>query len=206
MKKVITAALAVCLISNVSAQKFTYGIKGGINTNQLAISVEDREENETTKISAGKIGFQVGGVAELSLSDNFAIQPNLLFALKGGKFPASPYNINVYSIELPINLLYKTNGFFAGAGPNLGYGISGKVKVNNRTYDLFDKDDAGEIPLKRFEVGANMIMGYQFPSGLNISSHYTVGLTNSYNGDEESDNKVRHNVLGFSVGYTLGKK
>ncbi len=206
MKKILSVAIALCAISSLSAQKFTYGIKGGVNTNELSIVSTDREEDETTKLSASKIGFQIGGVAELSLSDNFAIQPNLLFTLKGGKFPMSPYNINIYSIELPINLLYKTNGFFAGAGPNLGYGISGKVKVNNRTFDVFDEEEAGELPLKRFEVGANLIMGYQFSSGLNISSHYTVGLSNSLNNDNNSDNKVRNKVLGLSVGYTFGKK
>lgn len=206
MKKILSVAIALCAISSLSAQKFTYGVKGGINTNQLVLRIEDEEDDEKTNLSSSKIGFQVGGVAELSFSDHFAIQPNLLFTLKGGRFPTSPYKINLYSIELPINILYKTNGFFAGAGPNFGYGISSKIKVNGETYDLFDEEDAGELPLKRFEVGANIIMGYQFPSGLNISSHYTLGLTDSYNTDNETNNKVNNNILGFSVGYTFGKK
>ncbi len=206
MKKIFSVAIALCAISSLSAQKFTYGFKGGINTNQLVIRAEQGEDNDKINLSSSKIGFQVGAVAELSFSDHFAVQPNLLFALKGGKFPSTPYNINIYSIELPLNVLYKNNGFFAGAGPNFGYGISAKVKPEDQTFDLFDKEEAGELPLKRFELGANIIMGYQFPSGLNISSHYTLGLTNSYNGDEGSDNKVNNNILGFSVGYTFGKK
>ncbi len=205
MKKILSVAIALCAISSLSAQKFSYGIKGGVNNNQLLISGKNND-GDKLNYSSGKVGFQIGGVAELSLAENFAVQPNLLFTLKGGAYPGTPYDVNIYSIELPVNLLYKTNGFFAGAGPNFGYGISAKVKGDGETVDLYKKD-AEAIPLKRFEIGANIIMGYQFPSGLNISSHYTIGLNNTLNSENNpDDNKVNNRILGLSVGYTFGKK
>ncbi|MFD2920614.1 porin family protein [Terrimonas rubra] len=203
MKKIFSVAIALCAISSLSAQKFTYGIKGGVNTNQLYLS--GKNDGEKVNYSSSKVGFQVGGVAELSLTNNFAIQPNVLFTLKGGKYPGSPYAVNIYSIELPLNLLYKTNGFFAGAGPNFGYGVSGKIKAEDETIDVYEEN--AEVPLKRFEIGANIIMGYQFPSGFNISGHYTLGLNNTLDRDNDpNDTKINNRILGFSVGYTFGKK
>ena len=69
---------------------------------------------------------------------------------------------------MPVNLLYTTNGFFIGAGPNFSYGLSGKIEFpDDEELDVYDQEEADVfLTLKRFEVGANCLMGYTFPNGL----------------------------------------
>ncbi|HMR91871.1 MAG TPA: porin family protein [Chitinophagaceae bacterium] len=202
MKKTFLFAIALFAIHSLHAQKTTFGIKAGVNTN--AFVVRGESGGDKVSYSASKIGFQAGGVADISFSEHFSIQPNLLVVLKGGKYPASKYAINIFSADLPINFLYKNNGFFAGAGPNLSYGISGKIKAEDETIDVYS-DEAGEIPLKRFEMGANLLMGYQFAKGVSISANYTLGVSNILNVDDPGDSKVNNNYLGLSIGFNFGK-
>lgn len=202
MKRTFVIVTALMLSAAVYAQKTTFGIKAGVNSNSLVVRVEN--DGDKVNFSSSKIGFQAGGVADIAFSDKFSIQPNLLFVLKGGKYPNTQYAVNLFSVDVPINFLFKQNGFFAGAGPNISYGLSAKIKADGETIDLFD--DNSEIPMKRFEVGSNILMGYQFASGLTLSANYTLGLTNSLNTDDPGETKLNNNFLGFSIGYSFGKK
>lgn len=110
------------------------------------------------------------------------------------------------AIDLPVNFLYRNNGFFAGLGPNFSYGLSAKQK-NGDADDLYKKyphEDGGESAVfKRFELGANLTMGYQFSNGLLISTQYSHGLSNIA-GREASSQKYSTRILGLSVGYMIG--
>ncbi len=59
--------------------------------------------------------------------------------------------------------------------------------------------------LKRFEVGANVTMGYQFKNNVLISTNYTQGLSNLAGYSEGELGKVRTRQVGISVGYIFGK-
>ena len=106
--------------------------------------------------------------------------------------------------------MYKTGGFFLGLGPNLSYGLSAKLKDDDGTEDWYKKQPSGEgdeekSTLKRFELGANITLGYQFKNNLFISTNYTHGLSNISNADTELGN-VSTRFAGLSIGYMLGSK
>ncbi len=71
-------------------------------------------------------GFTLAGLADLSLTKNISVQPAVLFNSKGTVI-SSDTKIKMYSIDVPVNFLYKTGGFFLGLGPNLSYGLSAKM-------------------------------------------------------------------------------
>ncbi|RYY45375.1 MAG: PorT family protein [Chitinophagaceae bacterium] len=194
MKKTLSILiLTLCITAGAFAQT-SFGIKGGVQSNLLTLGDGD------SKAAYLGTGAHLGFVADLSVSENFSVQPNLLFQMKSVK-PNDDFSIKLYTVDLPINLLYKTNGFFVGGGPNLSFGLSAKSDDGTDEEDLYeDPDGADEAPLKRFEIGANLLMGYKFANGLTLSGHYTPGLSNILNNPSD-DEKYNTRQFGISIGY-----
>ena len=61
-----------------------------------------------------------------------------------------------------------------------------------------------DLVLKRFELGANATLGYQFKNGLLLSANYMRGLTNITDfGSDNARSNTRY--AGLSIGYVFGK-
>lgn len=130
-------------------------------------------------------------------------------------------------LELPLNLVYspggEDGGFFIGIGPTIGYGIGGKiegdatasiggqtasqpfdadVKFDGKTDDELDQDDEN-AHFKALDFGANVLVGYQLPSGLFINAHYNYGFSN-INPNSGAESKNRY--FGIGIGYFFGRQ
>lgn len=207
MKKTFVLMTALALsYGAVKAQKTSYGIKAGVQQNSF--SMKSGDSDDWSRATMTGAGFHVGALANVSLTENISVQPAILFNSKGTVWN-SESKLNMYSIDVPINFLYKTGGFFLGLGPNLSYGLSAKIKSDGETTDWYKKQPIGEgeekSPLKRFEVGANATMGYQFKNNILISANYTQGISNLSNLGDGELGKIRTRQVGLSVGYILGK-
>jgi len=214
MKKTIrilaTSLFLLTITGTTFSQDMRFGFRLGVTNNFVTYTVE--EEGYDAKYEGSNVGFYAAGVANIQLSEHFALQPNLVVGLKGGGFGAiygSITKINIVAIDVPINALYTSNGFFIGGGPNFSYGLSGKLKPNleGEKVDIFDdsEEGAGDLALKRFDIGANLLVGYTLPNGLTFSAHFTPGLANIYAPDADNV-KARTKTFGFSVGYLFGGK
>jgi hypothetical protein len=210
MKKVILLTTALAMTSSVLfAQNVSFGIKGGIQQTSIALKAEngDIEYN----LESPGVGFQFGGVADISVSSNFSVQPNLLFNYRSGKMLyGEPGDFSAISVDIPINALYHNNGFFIGAGPNFSYGLSGKIKPledGGEELDFYEEVDGEDAPIKRFEIGANIMMGYQFGSGFALQVNYTRGFNNLVN-DEDVSEELKWNTrqFGLTFSYMFNKK
>lgn len=195
--------------ATVKAQKVSFGIKAGGQQNTLILRSEDN--GEWSRMVVTGAGFHVGGLADISLADQFSVQPSVLFNSKGTLLN-SKQKIKMLAIDIPVNFLYKTGGFFIGLGPNLSYGISAKLSGDDEDQDWYEKKPIGEggeekSMLKRFEIGANLTMGYQFKNNFLISTNYTQGINNisSYGVDEGGEGKMHTRQVGISFGYIIGK-
>ena len=126
MKKFSFTFLCLLIISIAGfSQRQGFGIKAGVTSNHLAFSALDGD----IKFQGHKTGFVFGLINHLQVSKHFAIQPNIQVALKGAQVIDHKYQ--TWHIELPVNFLVTQNGFFAGAGPYISYGIDGRVKGEN---------------------------------------------------------------------------
>ncbi len=208
MKKALVAAL-VCLAAHTVSAQTSFGIKAGPNMSFIRYKVESGSEKQTW--DGSRLGFQVGGVAQIGIAENFALQPELLFVMKGGNNVRptsldSEIDFSLMTIDMPINFIYRAKGFFGGFGPNLQFGVSSKAKSGGEEFDMYDKDEAFIFYQKRFEVGANIVAGYKLPSGLAFSLNFAKGLTNSAQYEEEGAT-LKHNssYIGLSIGYFFGK-
>lgn len=216
MKRLLTAAI-ICVAAHTVSAQTSFGVKAGGNMSFLKYKVESESLNYTW--NGSRAGFQVGGVAQIGIAENFAVQTELLFLMKGVKDlePDGLEDIKIdtktFAIDLPVTFIYRANGFFGGLGPNLSYGVSSKLKVedSDTEYDLYStKNEAVFFSQKRFEVGANILAGYKLKNGLAFSLNYVQGLTDGSNANkeiEEQDAKInmRSSYLGLSIGYFFGK-
>lgn len=209
MKKVLLS-LGVALLTVVGAQAQTgYGVKAGVNLGKY--SNTDNAKNNTS--------FYVSGFADLPVTPQFSIQPGVSLQGKGNKFETSgnsgsgKVTDNIMSIEVPVNAVYyiPTGGsgsVFIGAGPYVGFNVSGKRKIEGSfgdfgaegKYDLkFSGDDKD---MKVIDAGANFMLGYKMSNGLLINAGYGLGLTN-LSPSSNSDSKFSNRVLSFGIGFQL---
>ena len=209
MKKtfVLMTALAMSC-ATLKAQQVSFGVKAGVQQNTF--SMKSKYGGEWSRMAALGTGFHAGGIADISLSKKFSVQPQLLFNSKSTLYN-SETKINLYAIDVPVNFLYKTGGFFLGLGPNLSYGLSANVKEEDNKSNWYKKENNGEggeekSMLKRFEVGANVTLGYQFANNLLISANYNQGLSNLSNHSDSELGNVNTRFTGLSIGYMLGSK
>ncbi|WP_139925845.1 porin family protein [Hymenobacter sp. DG01] len=238
-------SVAMLLAGATQAQaQVTIGPRLGLNATKLNFDLED--DGPDTKYIFGP---QVGVTLNAQFG-NLALQPSILFSPKGTKIEvieegSATSNGETYSIrseekatirlsylEVPVNLVYSTNGADGGfqvfAGPYLGIGLSGNYKAeNNYSASLngqvvesmsgsADADikfvgkasDGDEPEFRRLDFGLNAGLGYKAGS-FQAQLGYGLGLSNlipkSDDGDD-SDNKIHNRGVQLSVAYFFGGK
>ncbi|NSL89561.1 porin family protein [Chitinophaga solisilvae] len=137
MKKSVLL-IAVALVGSMSTfAQVKFGVKAGLNLSGATAKADDKKVEGLKSAT----GFHIGGIADISLAENFSLQPGLIYSQKGFKFeepfdgPGSQtvtMTSKMSYIEVPVNFLYRANlgsgKIFGGVGPYFAYGIGGKVK------------------------------------------------------------------------------
>lgn len=201
MKKILLSLSAVFVFGLTNAQEINFGVKAGLNLATLTGDIDDAKS---------KTGFHVGAVAEFKLTDNFSIQPELLYSAQGAKteYSESAFGMTVTAEEdMKINYLtlpvmakyYVIEGLSIQAGPQISYllsaeydyEVSGGGMSESGTEDI--KDD-----LKSIDFGLAAGVGYELPMGLFFQGRYVVGLSNIVDADEAD---LKNQVIQFSVGF-----
>lgn len=193
MKKFILIIGIALLGFYVNAQDTQFGIKGGLNLANLG---GDAEGDSRTS-------FHIGGIAEIMISDQFSLQPELLYSAQGA---VSPDNDDVVTqldyLNLPIIAkYYVVEGFSLEGGPQIGYAINRNVDNDGEDVDADDLYNAIDISLG---LGAS----YKLDQGLFFSARYNFGISNIIQDDVQDepmleDIETFNNVFQLSVGYTF---
>lgn len=195
MKKlVLSAAMAVCLLSFVHAQDIKYGVKGGLN---FAGAITDYPTIGGTKTS-----IHLGVVAEIVLTDKFSVQPELLYSGQGFKEEtiSGDNTTKLGYINIPIMAKYYiVDNLSLEVGPQFGFLASAK---NDEVDDIKDT-------FKGFDFGLNIGAGYKLSSGLNFALRYNLGLSqisedlsvNPFLADLIEIFDIKNSVFQLSVGY-----
>jgi hypothetical protein len=160
-----------------------FGIMGGLQSASIRSTIS----------SDGKFGIHLGGVAEIPVSEQFVIRPQLLYSMKGGSSFGSSVSLNY--IELPVHAVYKAevgNGkLFGGIGPYFGF-LAGAT----------DEDGDKIDDINSFDAGFSLLGGYELTENkLAFNLFYNSGLTNLNTGSSIS---VTNGTFGLSVAYFFG--
>jgi hypothetical protein len=211
MKTKITLLLSfILIIKSVGAQN-SFGINAG-----ATLATYKVKASSVSLTSKSQVGFTAGIMSSISMGKHASFQPGLNFLQKGGTFKedGSTDKTVLNYLELPLNFVFNTASskgkFFAGAGPCLGFGLSGKDKyeddAGNKQDTKINFGSSSEDELKPFEISGNILAGYLFKSGISLTVNYNTGLNNILNSDGEVDSKYHNRYFGFRIGYMFPSK
>lgn len=213
--------LTLLLTQTATAQ---LGIKAGINLASLSeepaeSSIQDFEEESI-------LGFQAGLVAEIPVSEAFAIQPELLWVQKGGRrlyeLAGSSYEQRVtYNyVQVPVLAKVKAGetdgsglGLYFFGGPFVGYALDGKVEqdltvAGVTTESEFDIEFDDNDNQRRIDWGATFGLGANL-GALFIDLRYDLGINNMLDDDANNNNDndpyLRTRGIGLTAGFVFGK-
>ncbi|MEP7376158.1 MAG: porin family protein [Chitinophagaceae bacterium] len=176
MKKICCVPLFIILsLFAVNSQETHFGLKAGVNIASVDITNGDD--------FASKAGLHLGGLAHIHITQHFAIQPELVYSMQGGKDGTEKLKLNY--INIPVLAQYMTHeGLRLESGPQLGFLTAAKSKIGDVETD--QKDD-----LNSFDFSWTFGAGYLFPSGFGIDARYNHGLSNiSDDNSFEAKNRV----------------
>ena len=231
MKKAICLFAAVLFLS-VTTQSFAqlkFGAVAGLNFPSMTFGSSFEGTKKTS------VSFNLGGIAEYSLSDVYGLQSGLILSGKGVSIENKQSNsgvsitntgsISPLYLEIPINAYYKLNvgnyKVHLFAGPYLAFAIGGKAENKFTATGLPSGTTLASLGLK--DTSADIKFGTADDSdmkgtdfGLNIgagvevknmliSLQYGMGLSN-LDPKGASATSMKNNVLGLSVAYMFGAK
>lgn len=208
MKKVILSVAALFAFGFANAQDVKFGVKGGVNFATLTGDVQN---------ASMKVGFNVGGFAEIKVSEKFSVQPEVLFSTQGAKDEESgdlgggttykdENKINLAYLNVPIMAkYYVADKFSLEAGPQFGFLMSAKNDytstttnggvTNTESQNVDIKDST-----KSVDFGLNFGAGYEFTENVSAGVRYNLGLSD-ISDDNDDNTKVNNSVISLSIGY-----
>jgi len=202
--------------SGYSQDNISLGIKAGVNFASATGDASD--SNSQIGYDEGRTGFHVGVISELSISNKFSLQTELLYSQVGANYsydnrPADgakvDSDLNLDYITLPILAKYYVyKGLSLLAGPQLGYIVNSEIEneiltsgflvpetLRNETIDI--KDD-----INNFDFGFAIGSSYELNNGLFIQARYVLGLSEIPKNEEQTiSTDLKNEVFQVSLGY-----
>ncbi|HEY0274134.1 MAG TPA: porin family protein [Chitinophaga sp.] len=204
MKKLFLAVTVLALLSSSAASAqtgfFKWGIKAGANLGKL---------DGTGYDDAFKLGYHLGGFAQVNLMKGFGVQGELIFSqsttrtvdnfsdIYDGENLREDANgqkikLNYLSIPVMVNIPLGTPRVKLQLGPQYSILVSNR-NVIKASREAFKSGDFGV-------VGG---LWFQLPI-INLSARYVIGLSDMNNFSEATDqSKWRNQSIQLGVGVTL---
>ncbi len=152
---------------------FRLGVEGGINLANL-------HGQDVNDVFASRLGWVGGAFLDLPIGTTLAIQPEVLYEQKGGKFNGNPYQLDY--VEVPILLNVTLLGPLAVL---LGPSFDSRV------------DSQGVVNVTSSDVG--LVLGAQINAGhFLVSGRYELGLN-----DTSSSEKIQNGTFTFLAGISF---
>jgi hypothetical protein len=196
MKKMYLAVAALLLATTTSFGQVLFGVQGSGQMANLSLTPPAGANTGGLDIASffkSKFGFRAGLMADIPVTDQLSVRPQLMYSTKGTKIDLSSLlggvgggvgidpneltaTLNYNYIELPIQAMYGLDAgpgrVVLGAGPYLGYLLSGSVTSMGQT-EPGNLDDTN-----RLDFGAALSVGYELPMGVTVSAYYSHGFAN----------------------------
>jgi len=168
-------------------KRSTFGVRTGINFSHTYAKYnlpDDKGKGNYDNIA----GFQVGLVADFTVSNWFHIQPGLMYIQKGmddNDNSGAVTTLNAHYLELPLLLSANLAGLRLNVGPYFGLCMSSSKEVFN---------DLG------FDIGLSSSIGFDIRKIFYIGAFYDYGFANMSN---KSGYKFYNRTFGFNWGINI---
>lgn len=184
---------------------FTFGAEAQMSDVKLGAKAGINLSNFTASEYDATTGFHIGVLAEVFLSEEFSIQPEILYSTQGAEGKADytdsdyTWEYNFDYINIPILAKYYfAEGFSVHAGPQLGFLTKAESKEDyNGEKETFDIKEY----VNSFDFGINLGVGYELPMGVFFDVRYNLGLTKINKESDSEDDDLKNSVFQIGVGY-----
>ena len=156
----------LCFPAFSSFSQIGFGIKGGWNGSWINF-----EEKEMV------MGFHVGAFTDISLSEKFRIQPELLYSTRGVVNPEYFYpfdlSIDLDYLSIPLMANYQASQKFSlQAGPEINVLLAAKIEAYDSSRDT--------RPYEKIEMGIAGGFTFELLSNLRLYARYIYGITPAF--------------------------
>ena len=221
MKKIVISSVLLLIFSisfaqipgnigydnNYSSSK-NYGFKGGINFSNI-----HGKDVEDTK---SKTGFIAGLFYEIPRTEQFSIQPEILFSMKGWRFEYSDDEWDDFSykywgklnyIEIPILGKFQLNNInnlkpILYFGPCFGFNVSSTYRLEWEDYEDNDTDTGTMEDMSVFEFSLTPGAMIELNNKFVFDFRYSIGLTNIFS-DNDGFDPVKNSAISLMLGVKM---
>lgn len=200
MKKLLLTIVVVFFATYSFAQKFSGGVKAGLNLSDQKFSSDGIVVGHKLKP-----GFHGGLFFTAMINEKFAIQPEVLFSMQGSKLEFdlfdTDYKTSFNYLAVPILARYNfTDRLSAHIGPQIGFLMSAEIEASDGTQTTTSdvKDD-----YKTMELSAAVGGEFEIVAGFGAGVRYVFGLTNISEDSVDDDTKVKNSIVQIYLKYRL---
>lgn len=177
MKPIILLFLVIgfTLTGLAQGSNVEFGIKGGVNFARFKLQPSHNTDS--------RVGFHVGMLTHIHLSDRFALQPELMYSSQGADYDNDRQDkFNYVNIPVLVQLMFG-EGFRLQTGPQVGFLASAKFENEDAEADIDDNFKRGDFS---WSFGA----GYLGRSGIGVDARYNLGISNISKTNPDVENRV----------------
>lgn len=211
---IVTLCLCLLLIhtqgrAQEAYPKSSFGIRGGGNANSWTNEFPALDfEGQLIYPDDWKptFGFHVGGYVNIRLSKLVAIEPAILYTVKGTGTILNADGLKVEGnvtsnyLDLPFILrLYVADGFNLFLGPQFSYHVRSKFDLKVDGTKAINGEDVTDT-ISEFDLAPILGLGYEFSNGLNINFSGELGMFTVDGFDALS---TFNRTLRLSLGYSF---
>ncbi|NJC25093.1 porin family protein [Neolewinella antarctica] len=206
----ILLAFLLCGTASLAAQSF--GLRVGLNATNAKIDLDNREID-----TDGQTNLMLGIFANLPVGTSFlSVQPELTYLNRGYSYDADLVSIGGQVTEIDRTLSYvdlgvlaRLNfggddglGFYAAAGPQFSYAVSGQVTTSFGGAEVERDVDFDSDRLNRSELQFAAVGGVTFTAGLKFFAElrYNGSFSNQSDFDTED---IRQRSVGINGGIMI---
>jgi hypothetical protein len=180
-------------VKQTAGDAVSFGLKGGVNFASIT--------GDDTDNLSGLTSFHFGALVNIPVSENFSVQPELLYSAQGAEYGMSEGYDGKFKLGyLNIPVLAKievTNGLSVEAGPQIGLLLSAKDEYKS-------PGDSGEDDIKDDVKGLDFALAlglsYTMESGLGFGARYNIGLSEIPD-DPDFDVNWKNSVFALYIAY-----
>ena len=199
-KTILLLALLFCVFVQVNAQ-VSIVPKAGANMAQFVGPDNDVDPQRLLLPQAGLM-------VNIGLSETLALQPGLIYSVKGEKMKSqggeSTGKYYFQYLEIPLNIGYSFNllahNFHIFAGPYFGYCFEAKMETEYGTHASFPIGDSDDDVYKPSDFGYTAGIGYRLKK-IQIQAEYQGSFATISNYGE-----LRNSVISLTLGYFINLK
>lgn len=185
--------------------QFSFGLKGGLNINNIGVKDLPSGQENNYKMN---LGFHLGFFGQILITDKLSLIPEFQFTLRGASSEDistnSDIRTNLNYLELPILLSYSLiEKIGIDLGPSFAYKISSVAKgenFSNNIDDLYDKNvDFGISTGVRFNVTDKIVLIGRYYYGIAKVNEFTFADVNN----NQTTVSYYNRIIQLGIGYRL---